>query len=394
MPRRHGWGQRVRGRLKASSALENMVSISSARCKPRPSRLGIFLFCLVIMQPYASEISAGNKASPDSMLPEEQAEDWMENSMVDSMHLHMPLHHETTSNQLRCAVMPLQDTVYITGFTAQPTYPARIHHMTLFACENVDDSVKDGKIFNCLTSVRRAGCIPVAGYEHMGMPGMPGMNKETPKLPLTAFPPGVVFPVGPRAAHKYVLIEEHNNAPLEADTSGFRLRLHKPPIEALGKHLYFMIDWDVTTEPSPKRDSSGALERGIPPGHYQYTLTQEVAPKASRGFRVFQMHLHFHSIGKKLIVEKRSHDGTTTTLATRVGTAGQTPRFDPPLEIQEGDTIRASCIYDSSERSQPTPYGMDPVKNEMCNVFLMCSGNEEAPVQWLDRTFPQYESTL
>lgn len=372
------------------------------RLRMQASQTCVLLCVLGLTQSNAGDDKA--TSAPDRVVPE-----MAPLSTQSSMQFRMPLHNEIASNQMRCAVVSLQDTIYITGYTAQPTHPTRIHHLTMTACGDVDDSIRDGKIFACHeeTHKRAHDCMDVAVFEEMsmpGMPGMPGMDKGQPmpgsidlaqmpglnmpssEAPAVQFPQDTVLPVGPEARHKYVIISEHNMAPLKDDESGFNVKLRKPPI---GKSLYFMITWDLTSQPQPEI-------RFIPPGLPTYTLTKEVSPEAPAGskFQIFGMHLHFHSIGKKLIVEKRSPDGTITTVATRIGATGASPRFNPPVEMQGGDTIRASCIYDSSARTKPTPIGMAPSRDEMCQVFLLCSGDGSASIQWLGKTFPEPEGAV
>lgn len=290
---------------------------------------------------------------------------------TETLKITMPQENLERGNMMRCVVSPWPKDGYIVGVQAAPTSRQKIHHMTLFACEadknEVIDAHQQGQPFDCKdTSPNNINsCIMVAGFEHMSQ------SAETPHV---TFPEGVVLPVGSaNARYKFAVLEVHNNAPLK-DASGFHVDIKRTAPPHLGTNLFFQLGWDI------KRDQDSS---GIPPGKPDFKITR-THTAAGGPFSVFMVHLHYHSIGKDFTLELETKHGHTKTLAHRIGSKGQTVRLHPAVTIQEGDKMIATVTWDSSDRSEDTPWGMDPVQNEMCDVFLGCSGSEHAPITWLD----------
>ena len=101
-------------------------------------------------------------------------------------------------------------------------------------------------------------------------------------------------------------------------------------------------------------------------------------------FSVFLIHLHYHSLGTLLTLEylDASQEKDWKTIAKRVVSASQNMALDPPLVLKGGDRLKATCHYNSVNRTTATLFGFDAFTEEMCNVFLMSFGKLSTPVYW------------
>ena len=107
-------------------------------------------------------------------------------------------------------------------------------------------------------------------------------------------------------------------------------------------------------------------------------------------FSVFLIHLHYHSLGTLLtldyldasLMDTQEKDQPWKTIAKRVGSASQDVVLDLPLVLKGGDRLKATCHYNSINRTTATLFGFDAFTEEMCNVFLNCFSKLTTPVYW------------
>ena len=109
-------------------------------------------------------------------------------------------------------------------------------------------------------------------------------------------------------------------------------------------------------------------------------------------FSVFLVHLHYHSLGTLLTLEylDASQEKDWKTIAKRVVSASQDMALDPPLVLKGGDRLKATCHYNSVNRTTATLFGFVMRLQEMCNVFLMSFGKLSTPVYWGNGYFHSY----
>ena len=76
-------------------------------------------------------------------------------------------------------------------------------------------------------------------------------------------------------------------------------------------------------------------------------------------FSVFLVHLHYHSLGTLLTLEylDASQEKDWKTIAKRVVSASQDMALDPPLVLKGGDRLKATCHYNSVNRTTATLFG-------------------------------------
>jgi len=261
--------------------------------------------------------------------------------------------------EMRCHAFEwFQDqTADLKGWQAKPTVPEHIHHMSLFACPELGQGHITGKTWSC---DMKPPCGDdkyhpemIAGFEHM----IPGSAINIKRFVL---PPKVSYQVGLNTNRKYGVIAVHNNAPIPHDESGFKLFFEPRSAQAAIPSLQaFVKTWDLTTS-----------AKSIPPAHRNFRLPGKMVVRQNK-YSIWGLHLHYHSFGKRIQVRVLRKDGTTQLLAQRIGDAHSNKIFKHPVVVHPGDKVTAFCQYDTSKASKPVLFGMDPFKNEMCNVFIM-----------------------
>ena len=145
--------------------------------------------------------------------------------------------------------------------------------------------------------------------------------------------------------------------------------------------LNFVLSSDLTEALTYKEHV-----KGIPPHLTDHQLSGEWVVPQENGmngpFSVFLVHLHYHSLGTLLTLEylDASQEKDWKTIAKRVVSASQDMALDPPLVLKGGDRLKATCHYNSVNRTTATLFGFDAFTEEMCNVFLNCFGKLSTPV--------------
>ena len=174
---------------------------------------------------------------------------------------------------------------------------------------------------------------------------------------------GIEFDVSSRDKAWHVLEIHYDNPNAMStirDTSGVHITLVKKKLIPAG----FM--WVGS--------SLGALS--VPPGkkvhHVEVTCTYKQIPTA--GVNAFAFINHAHLLGRKLYTTltrggKYIHDlGCDTAYDFDLQ---QILPFEKEVKLYKTDTLKASCVYDSTERTATTQGG-DETENEMCINFIAC----------------------
>ena len=316
----------------------------------------------------------------------------------------LPVENVLTANQYRCAGFDVASTtLHVKGWTPRPTVSQHTHHMSMFFCNTLGakglQHMKESKTWDCHSDYNVCGGVTEEYEMGPGFENMAGLNIQEESV---LFPFKALLTLGQQTSRHYIVIQVHNNAPIHQDHSGFELLLAEQQ-EALDfqqdpkANSFFSLVWDI-----PGSLSDEDFQRGIPPGAPNYELSQEWVAPSEKGvngpFQIFMLHLHFHSIGTLLTVEylKAPVDTSTsapgkskgneewTTIAQRIGAQGQNTYLHPPLELKQGDRLRATCHWDSRNKTTSTKFGFDAFTEEMCNVFLMCFSQLDTPVKWID----------
>ena len=329
------------------------------------------------------------------------------------MMLQLPLEKVENIDEYRCAGFDLRNTsLNVVGWSARPTESAKVHHMTMYLCPNLGEKeaaliLQDGgKTWRCEDSA--AICGPQAEKTMEFGPGFENMAGEMKTPADMFFPDNSVLPMGMKTNRQFAVIQVHNNAPIDADQSGFQLMLSPNP--SPNRNQFFQMGWDLVNEEI----------NGIPPlnPHYQIVKKWTVPTEKGRSgpFTIFGAHLHFHSIGKimtleyarkkkkdeevlesgdgygidgdggdtaekeLLKLEEEDGDDDWRVLAQRIGNHSKTIFLNPTITLSGGDRLRATVIWDSSKRTVDTPFGMDAFDNEMANVFIECYTTLNSPV--------------
>jgi len=303
------------------------------------------------------------------------------------MVLQLPLEKVAESGEYRCAGFDLRNmSLNVIGWSTRPTSTKLIHHMTMYLCPNLGEKQTElilqdggGKTWRCEHSTEICGQQAKQKIEFgPGFENMEG-NQEAPGD--MYFPDNAVLPMGMNTTRRFAVIQVHNNAPIDADQSGFQLMLSSNPMPDRNQLQYFQMVWDLTRR-VPKT--------GIPPLDSNYQIIKEWTVPTEKGrngpFIIFGAHLHYHSIGKRMTLEYARKKKMVVAkhvwrvLAQRIGNHSKTIFLDPVVKLKGGDRLRATVVWDSSKRMINTPFGMDAFDNEMADVFIQCYATLENPV--------------
>ena len=319
-------------------------------------------------------------------------------SKMSSLTLQIPTEKVDKIDQYRCGGVDISNlSLSVTGWKPLPTYPEKTHHMTMYFCDNVGNTAKTAmglkKTWICDTPQKICDTDTESGEFGPGYENMASEKLKT--VPPISFPKNTILPLGKDTKRKYAVIQVHNNAPLEKDSSGFELMLRnkqeQDQDQIQDEQLFFQITWDVTTTPTDvpifQKQIRQGLKPGIPPNKLDFTVQQNwiVSTKNHQDgpFTVFMVHLHYHSLGIKSTLElKRKNEKEWIVLAQRIGKESASKYLLPVVEIHGGDTLRQTVEWDSSHRDVHTPFGMDAFDNEMGQAFLLCYGKKNRQVLW------------
>uniref|UniRef100_A0A915HG78 Peptidylglycine monooxygenase n=1 Tax=Romanomermis culicivorax TaxID=13658 RepID=A0A915HG78_ROMCU len=251
----------------------------------------------------------------------------------------MPGVQPSQDEEYLCFAVEVSDPGYIVQFV--PTANAdRVHHLLLYGCDVPGHT--PGEPWNCL---HHSIC-------HSSQSILYAWARNAPPLTL---PGGVGVPVGKSVGISYYVLQVHYATTFVGsvyDYSGVKLKMStkKPPY--LGGIYLFVAGY-----PS------------IPPETKEFPINISCKYEGKAVVHPFAYRTHAHSLGRIISAFKYKDDKWT-----KIGKGNpQWPqRFypvDKPVEILNGDTLAAQCIYNSVGRKTETNIGSFG-KDEMCNFYM------------------------
>ena len=239
---------------------------------------------------------------------------------------------------------------YTYTFAALPTEPsyikwfepkadmAIVHHMLLFGClgEVAPLHVRSGGMFSAGGGGQPRGAMCAGGDESF----MFGWGKNAPPLHM---PDGVGFRVGP-GAFKNLVLEVHYLNPPEDKTGSSGLVVHvEPGVPPMAASVWA---WAAGFILQPRKAQVDV------PATCCYTLPR---PVWAFGFRV-----HTHALGRRVWLDRLTSHGATEHIEL-MGRDPQLPQMfeqlPEPMLIQPGDTLRATCRFDTTNEMRTVSAG-------------------------------------
>eukprot|EP00039_Didymoeca_costata_P030812 m.31475 g.31475 ORF g.31475 m.31475 type:complete len:427 (-) comp8322_c0_seq1:92-1372(-) len=242
-----------------------------------------------------------------------------------------------------------------------------IHHIDLFMC---DDSLADQFFtpqncgsFSMFMHSQKGPCYQLQFAYDRGASGF--------RLPAEAG-----FELGPRTPISHLLLQIHYLLPKEKlsrtkkyiDTSGIRLYL-TPDVRQFSAASMALLDYGVLIPPN---NPSYHFEFECDESYLSDIIAKDIVNQT--GVTFFGTHLHAHSRGKKLWV---SH----IRAGKEIGRFGDNQDYkgygesqsyvfyQAKSEFRQGDSLQGHCIFNTSGKSQITPYGVTH-GTEMCAFVL------------------------
>ena len=271
------------------------------------------------------------------------------------------------------AAMP-DEPHYIARFEPKADM-SKVHHMLLFGCEGLAASTKtrSGGMFSGGGQARGTLCLDSASE-----PFLFGWGMNAPDLVL---PDNVGFRVGP-GGFRHLVLEVHYLVPQPPDAPGE---------SGLVAHLRPGV---------PDRPMSViAYAQGftLPPRRERVDVHNTCCYVGARPLEAFAFRVHTHALGREVYLERmtagagfRASETDATANATAnaeapptrlMGRDPQLPQLFERLEtrvtIRPGDKLRATCSFDTRNRTTTTRAGWGH-GDEMCNLYLMVHAEEPA----------------
>ena len=261
---------------------------------------------------------------------------------------------EYANDDYRCFFVgqPFDTDKFFTGYSVFPQNPAIFHHMLLFAITSDESEARADEL---------AAEDPEAGWSCFGDGGVDDASL------VAVWAPGrrtVVYPAGTgmkiKANHRLVMQVHYNLlAGVTSDQSGLQL----------------FVDDSVEKEAVLAPLTHSDFE--LPPGEASYTTSASYG-LLGLGVPLLEVHgifPHMHLLGRQLEYEVfpsfTDPDETGICLA-RVNNWDfnwqDTLFYEEPLLISENESVRITCTFDTSERTEPVTWG-DGTQDEMCLVF-------------------------
>jgi len=289
-----------------------------------------------------------------------------------SRKISMPTQDVQRHDEYRCMFHRFDEDMAINNIVPRPSNLGRVHHMTLYACEDkfsvnadVDEEADvdaQTQVFSCesMDSLIDQKCTVAMGYDGMMMVMAKKLHPEQKVVAADteiglSLPRGYGIRVGKNSPHKWALLQVHNNLPIKNDDSGFDIQLTSAP-----------IDHDV----SQMMLACGS--GGIPAGSTNFKIGCNKLWHHAETGQGIQVHYHFHNTGTQILFQIKKKDGSIRSSHTYHAMKDpQNAHFKQgEVEIQVGDTLHHQCTYDTTSRTQTTYFGARAA-DEMCNVFIV-----------------------
>ncbi|CAL9682594.1 unnamed protein product [Knipowitschia caucasica] len=265
------------------------------------------------------------------------------NSNNFTIDLRMPRIVPPHSDSYLCMAFPVptKQDLYIVDFTPYASMDT-VHHMLLFGCQ---------------TPVSTTGYWDCGGAQGTCEDAGSIMYAWARNAPATKLPKDVGFRVGGHTRVSYFVLQMHYG-----DVTAFRDQ-HK---DCSGLSL------TLTTKPQPFIAGIYLLmtvDTVIPPGN-KVTNADSACDYTSPPMYPFAFRTHTHRLGK-VVSGYRVRDGKWTLIGRQ---SPQLPQAfysaNKGVDIQNGDTIAARCVFTGEGKSSETRIG-GTSDDEMCNFYIM-----------------------
>ncbi|KAL0044814.1 hypothetical protein WJX82_010409 [Trebouxia sp. C0006] len=255
----------------------------------------------------------------------------------------VPAEHEVVGeDQYVCFRVDLpKQSLKIVGVDPLSTQDV-VHHMLLFGCAN------DGPANEAWPCHMTSPCR--GGFERV----LYGWGKNAPAMTL---PTGVGYGVGPGSAMQSLVLQVHYLQERPAgDQSGIRLRM--------------------TSKSTPF--SAGMINYAsyftIPPGKPKHPIENQCCYSGFEILKGFAFRVHTHALGRSVNLERIEQQNGKQVSNELCERDPQLPQGFAPIKdnllIRPGDTLKATCMFDSSAVHSPVNAGATH-NDEMCNLYLM-----------------------
>ena len=280
-----------------------------------------------------------------------------------------PDHHK--SDDIRCFLVDtgLTEDRFMTGFELVPGAPSVVHHAILFSI----DSAEQAAYAAALDSAD-----PLPGYE------CPSGDSVPNSLFLAGWAPGGGASLQPAGTglriyggFKQILQIHYNLTQSSYATTAFDRHTgdQLPPSDRSKMHLQLATQVEKEAIVFPVAD----LDMALPPGEASATTVAEFTiPEFLPSMTIYSSFPHMHLLGSSIKAE-RVRDGKSECIM-------DVPKWDfnwqgagtysTPLEFRAGDTIRLTCEFDTTSRTEDTVWG-NGTNDEMClNFFYATFDNQ------------------
>ncbi len=270
-----------------------------------------------------------------------------------------------TPDEYRCFVLdwPEQETVFVTGFNANPGQTSIDHHIAAFLVR--PDNPLGAGVFDTLAQLDAAD--PAPGYGCFGGPAGDS-DLQIPAQQIGQWVPGQGggdFPAGSGIkvppGSKVVLQVHYSlaSAKIPADLTSIDMKLDKQVDRMAAFAPWLDPSWVDGGMPIPAGEKDVMHDRtGDPRGFFKlFVADMDVA----NGFVLHSLMLHMHKLGTTATVRMKALDGTEKTLLT-------VPKWDfnwqrlyqleEPVRFHKGDQLTVECHWDNSQEHQPVVDGV------------------------------------
>ena len=247
-----------------------------------------------------------------------------------------------------------------------------VHHMLLFGCDGDVSSTlhtRSGGMFSAGGGEPR-GAVCSGGF---GEPFIFGWGKNAPPLYL---PEHTGFRVGDGGFKNLVLEVHYLQAqdPSASTQSGLVVHLE----EGIPRRAMSVLAFATGFQ--------------LPPQNPKVLVPNTCCYSMARPLTAFAFRVHTHALGREVYLERMTAGRMTDTNAADpadgsgpvrlMGRDPQLPQlfeklpdWGAPIVIRPGDKLRATCVFDTTERLTTTNAGWGH-GDEMCNLYLMVHAEE------------------
>jgi hypothetical protein len=261
----------------------------------------------------------------------------------------------TLTDDYRCFIAdaPIAGQFYVTGYEVHPGNPRTVHHVIVYAPQDAAATTQARSMDDASPAVPGYQCFGAAGVQAM---------------PIVLWAPGggaTVFPTRTGLqvdGTQPLIIQIHYN--LLAGRDPDRTTVDLQTATSVPSRAFFL----------PMAD----LDLNLPPRMSSVSETSTLALSAFGlpvAVRVWGAFPHMHTLGRTLEVDRISSAGVEECFV-------DVPRWDfnwqlaywyqTPLLVQPSDSIRITCGYDTTERTDVVHWG-EGTMDEMCLNFFYVS---------------------